>query len=86
MAKPVIDDPNTLAQIVTGLGGVMVNAETFRFDLPLAKVRDVVPQISELGVGVRKISERIEDNPEKLFSPQTIATLELYRREPPDRY
>ena len=73
MAKPVTTDPNTLAAVVTGLGGTVIPGETFRFDLPLASVRDVVPRLNELGVGVRKVSERIEDGPTKLFSPMTVA-------------
>ena len=83
MSKIIIDDPNALASVVTGLGGSVIPGRTFRFDLPLGSVRDVVPRLNELGVGVRKISERIEDNPTKLFSPITVATLELFRREEP---
>jgi hypothetical protein len=82
----MIDDPNTLAGIVRGLGGVVLEgSRTFRFDLPLAKVREVVPRLNDLGVGCRKISERVEDSPTKLFSPQTVATLELYRPQKSDR-
>jgi hypothetical protein len=79
VSKVIVDDPGTLANIVRTYGGTPLVGETFRFDLPLASVRDVVPRLNELGVGVRKISERVEDNPTKLFSPQTVATLELYR-------
>ncbi len=71
---------NTLAAVVTELGGTVVPADTFQFDLPLADVKEVVPKIHELGVGVRKLSERVEDNPTKLFSPITVARLELYHR------
>jgi hypothetical protein len=78
MTKPMIDDPNTLANVVTGLGGTVIPGPTFRFDLPLADVREVVPKLNQLGVGVRKVSERTEDNPTKLRSPMTVATLELY--------
>jgi hypothetical protein len=85
MSKLMIDDPNTLAGVVTGLGGTVIPGPVFRFDLPLSQVREVIPKINELGVGVRKISERVEDNPTKLFSPQTVATLELYRPEEPKR-
>jgi hypothetical protein len=79
MARPVTEDPQTLANVITGLGGTVIPGDTFRFDLPLEMVREVVPKINQLGVGVRKISERIEDHPTRLLTPQTVATLELYR-------
>lgn len=79
MAKPVTEDPNTLAAIVTGLGGTVIPGPTFRFDLPLSEVRRVVPKINELGIRCRTVAERVEDNPTKLFSSQTVATIELCR-------
>jgi hypothetical protein len=82
MAKPVTTDPGALAAIVTGLGGRVINGDVFRFDLPLESVREVVPKLNEMGLGVRTISQRIEDHPTKLFTPQTVARLELYR--PPE--
>jgi hypothetical protein len=84
MSRPIVDNSDTLAGVVTQLGGTMVPASTFRFDLPLSEVRTVVPKLNQLGVGVRKISERVEENPTKLFSPMTVATLELYRPERQD--
>jgi hypothetical protein len=78
--KPLVQNPKTLAAVVTELGGTVVPADTFVFDLPLSEVKDVVPRIHELGVGIRKISERVEHNPTKLFSPITVARLELYYR------
>jgi hypothetical protein len=38
-----VTDPNALAAIVSNLGGTVAEARTFQFDLPLGKVRDVVP-------------------------------------------
>ena len=75
-----VNNPQTLANVVTELGGTVVHAETFQFDLPLSEVKTVVPKLSELGVGVRKLSERVGDHPTKLFSPITVARLELYSR------
>jgi hypothetical protein len=79
MTKPMIDDPNALAALVTGLGGTPIPGRTFTFDLPLTSVRGAVQRLNQLGLGVRKLSERIEDNPTKLFIPMTVTTLELYR-------
>lgn len=78
MTKPITDDPNTLAAVITELGGTVIPGPTFRFELPLSEVRTVIPKINELGVGVRKISEYQTDDPKKLFSSMSIATLELY--------
>ena len=80
MAKPVVHDSNTLAAIIQSLGGTIVPAETLRFDLPLASVRDVVPRLNELGVACRKVAEHQGENPTKLFSPQSVATIECYRK------
>ena len=52
MSKPVTTDPNALAAIITGLGGIVIPGPTFRFDLPLSEVRTVIPKINELGPSV----------------------------------
>jgi hypothetical protein len=78
VSKPITTDPATLSNLISGLGGTVIPGETFCFDLPLSAVRTAVPKINELGINVRKISERVEDNPTKLFSPITVARLELY--------
>jgi hypothetical protein len=76
-----VTNPQTFAHVITELGGTVIpEAPTFQFDLPLASVREVVPKLSELGAGVRKISERVGDHPTKLFSPISIARLELYHK------
>ena len=84
MSKPVIDNPQTLAGIVQGLGGTVLPGATFRFDLPLASVRDVIPRLNELGVGCRKVDERVEQDPLRPLRTQSMATIELFRREQPD--
>jgi hypothetical protein len=81
MAKPVTEDPGTLANIINGFGGTVIPGETFRFQLPLSEVREVVPKINQLGIGVRKIGEFEAENPTKMFSNIAVATLELYRPE-----
>jgi hypothetical protein len=75
-----VTNPDTLARVVSELGGTVVRADSFQFDLPLSEVKTVVPKLSELGVGVRKLSERVGDHPTKLFSPISIARLELYHK------
>lgn len=79
MAKPITENPDTLAAVVAGLGGTVIPGPTFRFDLPLSEVRTVIPKINDMGIGVRKVGEYQTDNPRKLFSTMTVATLELYR-------
>ena len=75
-----VTNPQTLAHVISELGGTVVRADSFQFDLPLSEVKTVVPKLSELGVGVRKLSERVGDHPTKLFSPISIARLELYHK------
>ena len=80
------DDPNALAALVTQLGGTPIEGETFRFDLPREEVSTVVPKLNAVlgeGIGVRKVSERIDDHPTR-YEVRTVTTLELYRREPKD--
>jgi len=80
MAKPLVtDDPQVLAALVRGMGGTPVAAETFRFDLPLEKVREVVPRLNDLGLSVFKVSERVTNHPTKCGCVQTVATLGLRR-------
>jgi hypothetical protein len=76
-----VTNPQTLAHVIAELGGeVIQNADTFQFYLPLSEVRTVVPKLSELGAGVRKLGEHVGDHPTKLFSPISIARLELYHK------
>jgi hypothetical protein len=73
------DDPQTLANIITALGGQPIEARTFRFELPAEKVREVVPKINQLGLGVRRISERSADDPRGSWRVHNLITVELYR-------
>lgn len=79
MTKMVVDDPNTLAGVVTQLGGVVLPGRTFRFELPLSEVNTVVPKLNQLGVAARSISERVESHPTQLRCNHTVMTLELFR-------
>ncbi len=73
-------DPNSVAQIVTSLGGsVIYGAPTLQFDLPLEKAREVIPELNKLGVGCRKVRERTGDHPTRLSTPISIATIECCR-------
>ena len=74
-----IPDSKGLASVVTALGGTVIPGRTFRFDLPLSAVRETVPKLQQLGVGVRKVDEHQGDDPRRPFHTQSIATLELYR-------
>jgi hypothetical protein len=72
----MVSDPGALSKVITELGGTVID-NTWRFDLPLSQVKDVIPRLNQLGVGVRKVRERTEQGPKT----QTVATLELYRPE-----
>jgi hypothetical protein len=74
MSRPIVSDPKTLSQVISDLGGTVIEG-TWRFDLPLSQVRDVVPRLNKLGLGVHKVRERTEMGPKT----HTVATLELYR-------
>ena len=75
MAKLVTTDPNTLAAVVTGLGGRVINGDVFGFDLPLESVREVVCEIERNGPRrPENLGERIKDHPTKLFNPQAVET------------
>jgi hypothetical protein len=71
-----------LAGIVQGLGGrVVENAPTFQFDLPLDRVKEVLPKLHRLGnIGVEKRGEWVQEHPTRLKNSQTFVRLELHRR------
>jgi hypothetical protein len=77
-----LTDPNALAALVESLGGTVIPGRTFRFDLPMSRVREVVPRIHELaGLRVEKVDERNEfGDPSGLDRVQTVVTLELKRK------
>jgi hypothetical protein len=79
MPKPVLQDVHAIAGVIQSLGGTIVPAATLQFDLPLSQVRDVIPRLNELGVGCRKLSERVEENPIRMFSDQSIVRIECHR-------
>ena len=58
--KMVADDPDTLANIVSALGGTPIPGRTFTFDLLLSEVNTVFPKLNDLGVAARSISECVD--------------------------
>ena len=76
------DNPEALAALVTSLGGEVIPGRTFRFDLPLSKVREVVPKINQAtGLRVEKVGERQDTGDARSIDRvQSIATLELRRK------
>jgi hypothetical protein len=80
--KPVVEDPATLANIVTGLGGtVLVNTPNFQFDLPRSEVARVVPELNRLNIAVKRVGEYTTECGTKLFSDQSVVRLALCRQE-----
>lgn len=77
----MIDDPNALAAFISNLGGKPIEHESFRFELPLSQVREIVPKICNTldGVGVRKVDEYRDQHPTRQ-EMHSVAVLELYRR------
>ena len=77
----IADDFNALAAYISNLGGEIVQARTFQFEIPLEKVREVLPEIYKLG-GLRceRVSERIGTNPYN-GTTRTLTTFEV-RRQP----
>ncbi len=80
----IADDPQALARYVEHLGGEIVPAETFRFRIPLAETRRIVPEINRLGLRCAKVNE-YTDNDTNGHSI-TVATIELRRQPEPTSY
>jgi hypothetical protein len=57
-------DPRFAASVIEQFGGRIVEHESLRFDLPLARVSDVVPRLNALNIGCRKILEWTETGPQ----------------------
>ena len=76
----IADNPEALAGFVRHLGGEIVEAPTFRFEIPLAETRRVIPEINKLGLRCERISERTGTDPNN-GNAITVATIEL-RRQP----
>jgi len=83
MSKPVTTDPNALAHIVTGLGGTVIPGPTFQFDIPISEVKTAIPKINELGIGCRKVSERVEDDPVRLNCQRGVVRIALVKSDDP---
>jgi hypothetical protein len=81
--KPVTTDPNTLASIVSGLGGTVIPGPTFRFELARENAKEVIPRINELGIRCRTVGERVKDHPTRLNCSQSVLTIELYKSDEP---
>jgi hypothetical protein len=82
MSRPTVTDPQTLGNIITQLGGAVLDNGCF--DLPLNKVREVIPRLTQVsGYGAREVRQRTVMGPQT----ETIVTLELYqpRKERWDR-
>jgi hypothetical protein len=82
------DNPDAMAAIVSAFGGTPIPARTFQFELPMGKVREVIPKISELtGLRVEKVRERTEaGDVAGIDRIQTVVTLELKRKLEPTEY
>jgi hypothetical protein len=82
----IADDSNALAAYISNLGGEIVQARTFQFEIPPEEVRKVVPEIYKLG-GLRcaRVSERIGTNPYN-GTTRTLTTIEVRRQPEKDSY
>lgn len=74
-----VDDPQTLASVITALGGQPVAARTMQFECRLGDVKTLVPRLNSLGVRVRKL-EGHDRVTETSAGPQTTIRCEVYRR------
>jgi hypothetical protein len=78
----IANNPDALARYVEHLGGEIVPAPTFRFQVELGKVREIIPEINRLGLQAVKVDEHTgSDANGKCCS---IATVEL-RRKPEEK-
>jgi hypothetical protein len=82
----IADNPDALARYVEHLGGEIVQARTFQFEIPQEEVRKVIPELYRLG-GLRceRVSERIGTNPLN-GTTRTLTTIEIRRRGEKDSY
>jgi hypothetical protein len=75
----IADNPEALAGFVRHLGGEIVEAPTFRFEIPLAETRKIIPEINKLGLQAVKVDEHTGSDANGRTC--SIATIEL-RRQP----
>jgi len=82
----IADNPDALARFVEHLGGQIVEAPTFRFEIPLAETRRVIPEIARLG-GLRceRVSERVGTDPIN-GTCQSVVTIEIRRKLEEDEH
>jgi hypothetical protein len=81
----IADDSNALAAFVENLGGTIVAAPTFRFQIALGEARRVIPEINRLGLKCERVSEHQDVDPLN-GNAITIATVEIRRRPEKDTY
>jgi hypothetical protein len=79
LTKSLADNPQALAAVLTSYGCNVIPGPTFRFEIPLENVREVIPKINELGVGVSRISEKTTDHPRR-FGTYTVVECALHRK------
>lgn len=73
----IADDPQALAAFVRHLGGEPVAHRTFRFEMPLAETKRIIPEITKLNLRCEKVAER-QDN-DLQGKACSIATIEVSR-------
>ena len=81
MRKPVTENPDALAAIVTGLGGQVVPGSHFQFDLLQEDVREVIPRLNDLGLRCERISEWVTDHPRQINRNCTVVRIGLYKEK-----
>jgi len=80
----LLDNPELLGAYVTQLGGTPIPGRTFRFEMPLAETRRIIPEINKLGAECTRISERTGVNING--KTQTLTTIEISRRQEKSPY
>jgi hypothetical protein len=82
----IANDPNALAAYISNLGGQIVEAPTFRFEIPLAVTKRIIPEIYRLG-GLRceRVSERVGTDATN-GTCQSVVTIEVRRKLEEDEH
>ena len=78
------DNPDALAAFVRHLGGTPVEHPRFRFEIPLAEARRIIPEVNKLGLRCEKVGERQDSDPNGRAC--SIATIQVYRQPAPTEY
>jgi hypothetical protein len=75
----IADNPEALASYVRHLGGeVLTGTRTFRFQIPLAETRKIIPEINKLNLQCVKVDEHTGTNPDNGHAI-SVATIEVRR-------